>query len=109
MLYESAESMARAGGICPSNVISNLNGLQPQCPVQLQTLTFKPWTPQSRHSGPLSRQHSHPPRGADADADSHGGIDSPAPDVDDERENGDEAALDKVRSDAKYAFCHTYK
>ena len=43
MLYESAESMARPGGVNPSEVIERLNDLNPQCPVQLQTLQFKPW------------------------------------------------------------------
>lgn len=43
MLYESAESMARPGGVNPSEVIELLNDINPQCPVQLQTLRFKPW------------------------------------------------------------------
>ncbi|CAM9435056.1 unnamed protein product [Ectocarpus sp. 4 AP-2014] len=45
MLYESAEQMARLGGVQPSQVIELLNDRQPQCPVQLQTLQFKPWKP----------------------------------------------------------------
>lgn len=45
MLYESAEQMARLGGVQPSQVIELLNDRTPQCPVQLQTLQFKPWKP----------------------------------------------------------------
>lgn len=43
MLYESAESMARLEYMHPSRVVKALNDLRPQCPVQLQTLRFKPW------------------------------------------------------------------
>lgn len=43
MVFESAESMARPGGVHPSKVIEHLNSLNPQCPVQLQPLRFKPW------------------------------------------------------------------
>lgn len=45
MLYESAETMARLGGVHTSHVIDRLNALSPQCPVQLQPLCFKPWQP----------------------------------------------------------------
>lgn len=48
MLYESAERMAALGGVQPSRVIELLNGRKPQCPVQLQTLRFKPFQPAPR-------------------------------------------------------------
>lgn len=45
MMYESAERMSRLGGVSPSRVVDLLNDRRPQCPVQLQTLRFKPWQP----------------------------------------------------------------
>ncbi|CAM9116456.1 unnamed protein product [Ectocarpus fasciculatus] len=52
MLYESAQQMARLGGVQPSQVIELLNDRKPQCPVQLQTLQFKPWQPPPISSTP---------------------------------------------------------
>ena len=61
MLYESAESMARLGGVSPSEVIELLNDLKPQCPVQLQTLRFRPGRQPPPLRGAVSGQRAGPP------------------------------------------------
>ena len=88
MLYESAESMARLGGVNPSEVIEHLNGLNPQCPVQLQTLRFRPW-----RQPPLS-----PCEASDATAASLAAAASAAPNSEDEGDNQEVEELERVKS-----------
>ena len=73
MLYESAETMSRLGGVQPSRVVELLNGRKPQCPIQLQTLRFKPWQPPPAASPPETGNGGRSAAGNGAAATSGGG------------------------------------